>query len=101
MRFIRVCTVAAIDALDAVILGVAADVLLGKEIVEATAAAIGSEYIAEAPNAAEALGCAWASAILDGATTAAADVKTGGVAAEMTASEFASPEPPEELFLCC
>ena len=87
------------DALDDVMLGVAADVLLDKEIVEATAAAIGSEYIAEAPNAAEALGCAWASATLDGATAATADGKTGGVAAGITASEFASPEPPEELFL--
>ena len=82
-----------------IVVGVGGLISARGDVIVTSVAMVCSEYIAEAPNAAEALGCAWASATLDGATAATADGKAGGVAAGTTASEFASPEPPEELFL--
>ena len=70
-------------------------------IIVASVAMVGSDCTAEAPNAAEVLGCAWASAILDSTTATAADANACGVAAGMTALEFASPQPSEATFLCC
>ena len=106
LRLIRVRAdwvndVSAVVFIDVSAVASAADVFANIEIVVVTIAVIAFDFVVDVAYSAELLARMWTGPIFDGTPGSGAEVNASGVAAVMTALEFALPAPFIEPFLSC